>query len=92
MNKPANRDHASVRNFFEQENPPLLADDQRFIYEKEDLITLQPGREHAWLDGSVEWLIRKCHCKLIEVYACLISSGCRCSQLMLYGSTSSVLF
>ncbi len=38
-----------------------------FIYRKEDLVTLRPGREHAWLDSSVKRLLKICNCKPVEV-------------------------
>ena len=57
LNKPTSSEHKSVINFIESYEP-LEAEDERFIYEKEDLITLRPGREHAWLDASVERLLR----------------------------------
>jgi hypothetical protein len=32
--------------------------DDDFIYNKEDLITLRPGRESAWLDAAVEKILK----------------------------------
>lgn len=46
---------------------PLLKADSNFVYRKEDLVTLRPGRESAWLDSSVERLLGLLHCKLIRV-------------------------
>ena len=36
----------------------VLDEDAEFIYQKEDLITLRPGREYAWLDSGVEHALR----------------------------------
>jgi hypothetical protein len=33
-------------------------EDSLFIRQREDLITLRPGREYAWLDSAVETLLR----------------------------------
>ncbi|KAL8644661.1 MAG: hypothetical protein Q9226_007654 [Calogaya cf. arnoldii] len=73
LNKPADRDHLSVQNFLEcgyEDNGkklrPLMEGDDEFIYRKEDLVTLRPGRESAWLDAFVERLLRMIHCKPIQ--------------------------
>ncbi|KAL8683115.1 MAG: hypothetical protein Q9186_000929 [Xanthomendoza sp. 1 TL-2023] len=73
LNKPADRDHLSVQNFLEngyedngQKLRPLMAADSEFIYRKEDLVTLRPGRESAWLDAFVERLLKMIHCKPVQ--------------------------
>jgi len=74
MNKPAARDQQSVQCFLEngslvdgQSIRPLLQGDTEFVYHKEDLITLRPGRESAWLDALVERLLKMFHCRAIQV-------------------------
>ena len=47
----------------------LFKKDMEFIYEKEDLVTLRPGREHAWLDGLLERTLQILSCRLIRVSA-----------------------
>ncbi|KAL9038912.1 MAG: hypothetical protein Q9180_002845 [Flavoplaca navasiana] len=73
LNKPADRDHLSVQNFLEsgyEDNGkslmPLMEGDNEFIYRKEDLITLRPGRESAWLDAFVERVLKLIHCKPVQ--------------------------
>ncbi|RDL32073.1 uncharacterized protein BP5553_09475 [Venustampulla echinocandica] len=56
-NRPPQRDYNSVANFIYHKKPLLQGDDD-FIYRKEDLITLRPGRESAWLDAAVEKLLK----------------------------------
>ena len=56
---------------------PLLGKDGDFVNEKEDLVTLRPGRENAWLDAFVERMLKMCHCRVIEV--CLLVSETRYS-------------
>jgi hypothetical protein len=56
-NRPPQRDYNSVANFVRQKKPLFEGDDD-FIYRKEDLITLRPGRESAWLDAAVEKLLK----------------------------------
>lgn len=56
-NRPPAHDYNSVANFVRYKKPLLQGDDD-FIYCKEDLITLRPGREHAWLDRAVEKFIK----------------------------------
>ena len=71
-NKPPRRDQASVQNFLNMD-PPLLEGDSKFIYEAEDLVTLRPGRENAWLDACVERSLRFFHCLPINV-SCSINN------------------
>lgn len=33
---------------------PVNDDEQQYILWKEDLLTLRPGRDHAWLDWGIE--------------------------------------
>ena len=56
-NRPPERDYNSVANFVRHKKPLMEGDDD-FIYNKEDLITLRPGRESAWLDAAVEKLLK----------------------------------
>ncbi|KAF8853600.1 hypothetical protein BDZ45DRAFT_69975 [Acephala macrosclerotiorum] len=56
-NRPPERDYNSVANFVRHKKPLMQGDDD-FIYNKEDLITLRPGRESAWLDAMVEKLLK----------------------------------
>lgn len=74
MNKPAARDQQSVQRFLEngslvdgQSIRPLLQGDTEFVYHREDLITLRPGRESAWLDALVERMLKVFHCRAIQV-------------------------
>lgn len=74
MNKPASRDYESLLNFMEngyelngESIRPLLKEDSKFLYQKEDLITLRPGRESAWLDASIERVLRMANSSPIRV-------------------------
>ncbi|KAL9118101.1 MAG: hypothetical protein Q9187_005355 [Circinaria calcarea] len=64
-NTPSTRDYTSVVNWLDTE-APLSEADCGFIKEKQDLITLRPGREHAWLDAFVERILKAFHCRLIQ--------------------------
>lgn len=66
MNRPANRDHNSVRNYIINVKPLLKGEDD-FILRREDLVTLRPGRETAWFDAFVERVLRLIHRTPIEV-------------------------
>jgi hypothetical protein len=66
FNKPANDEYQSVENYI-WNNKQIPEEETNFIYHKEDLVTLRPGREHAWLDSSVEKLLKWLNCNLIEV-------------------------
>lgn len=68
FNKPTSDEWHSVENYVWNKKQ-LDEKECRFIYHKEDLVTLRPGREHAWLDSSVEKMLRWLNCDLIEVSA-----------------------
>lgn len=67
MDTPSNRDYQSVLSFMENDGGQLYEEDMGFIYEKEDLVTLRPGREYAWLDGLLERTLKVLRCRLIKV-------------------------
>ncbi|MCJ1265852.1 hypothetical protein MMC22_005733 [Lobaria immixta] len=50
MNRPPERDQDSVRSYIEK-NACLVERESRFAYEKEDLVTLRPGRDHSFVDA-----------------------------------------
>ena len=64
MDRPSVRDYKSVKNYMENKGGHLFEEESDFVYEKEDLITLRPGREYAWLDGILERILQKCRCWL----------------------------
>jgi hypothetical protein len=41
-------------------------EDAEFILQKEDLVTLRPGREYAWLDSAIEKLLNICSGPLVR--------------------------
>ncbi len=67
LERPSNRDYQSVLSFMEYSGGQLFEEDMEFIYEKEDLVTLRPGREYAWLDGLLERTLKVLRCRLIKV-------------------------
>jgi hypothetical protein len=69
LNRPASADYQSVENYIDGYHPQRKLEEQ-WIYCKEDLVTLRPGREHAWLDAGIEHLLRLLHCRLIEYIFC----------------------
>lgn len=69
MGRPSPSAYNSVRNFFKFK-APLCQKDAEWIRCREDLVTLRPGREHAWLDDAVEWLLKVLHCRFIEWAFC----------------------
>jgi hypothetical protein len=70
LNRPAKADYRSVYNFMLEGERPLCEEEEEWIKRREDLITLRPGREHAWLDSSIEHLLRWLRCPLIEFIFC----------------------
>lgn len=53
INRPSESEYRSVRNYLESYKP-LHNTEMDYIQHKEDLITLRPGRDHAWLDRSID--------------------------------------
>ncbi|ERF73070.1 hypothetical protein EPUS_06531 [Endocarpon pusillum Z07020] len=64
-NRPSSGEYKSVENFVNNRHP-LVPTEEEFCYRKDDLITLRPGREHAWLDCSVEKFLRFSRCRTIQ--------------------------
>lgn len=70
LDRPSGRDYRSVLSFMENDGGQLFEEDMAFIYEKEDLITLRPGREYAWLDGVLERTLKLLRCKVTKFFFC----------------------
>ncbi|KAK0516460.1 hypothetical protein JMJ35_001063 [Cladonia borealis] len=66
INPPSDRDYNSVLSFMENDDGQLYEKEMEYIYEKADLVTLRPGREHAWLDGMIENILKICRCGLLR--------------------------
>jgi hypothetical protein len=56
LNKPPTRDYLSVKYYFDMEDP--VCNVESYVFRREDLISLKPGREIAWLDGAIEKLLQ----------------------------------
>ncbi|KAI9653000.1 MAG: hypothetical protein M1821_007753 [Bathelium mastoideum] len=63
LNKPAMGDWRSIVNYIDDVKPQVL-DERSWIRHREDLVTLRPGREHAWLDASIEHILKFLQTKL----------------------------
>jgi hypothetical protein len=68
LNLPAEPDYRSVYSFTADE--PLCEAENEWIQHKEDLVTIRSGREHAWLDSSIERILRCLHCPFVEWIFC----------------------
>ena len=56
-NRPKTNEIGSVYNYL-TDIDPVHVDEQQYILWKEDLLTLRPGRDHAWLDRGIESCLR----------------------------------
>ncbi len=67
LEKPTPRDYRSVLRYMEKDGGQLYEGEMAWIYDKEDLVTLRPGREHAWLDGVLERFLSFCRGRIVRV-------------------------
>ncbi len=67
LGQPSKRDYQSVLNFMENNGGQFFEEESEFIYHKNDLVTLRPGREYAWLDGTIERILQTFRCKILAV-------------------------
>ncbi|KAL8840065.1 MAG: hypothetical protein Q9176_004087 [Flavoplaca citrina] len=77
LEKPAARDYRSVLHFMENDGGAMYEREMSWIYDKEDLVSLRPGREHAWLDGMLERLLKVCRCGLVRYIFCTPETNAR---------------
>jgi len=85
FNKPPSQDYLSVKSYFEDEAPVSTV--ESYIYYKEDIVTLKPGREIAWLDDFLARVLRKFACRLTRVR--LLPTQNYPSKLLIYPSIYS---
>lgn len=52
-NRPTSAEVSSVENYL-RNTKPLAKSEQEYIQHREDLVTLRPGRDHAFLDCFIE--------------------------------------
>jgi len=45
---------------------PVHETESQFLLCKEDLITLRPGRENAWLDRCIEKVLKPLDCRAVK--------------------------
>lgn len=51
------------------ENHTKIVEGERsFAYQKEDLVTLRPGRDYSYVDAFVEETLKALHCRPLQVY------------------------
>ena len=70
FSRPTSKDYCNVRHFIsnrENECTGVNSRESTWINHKYDLVTIRPGRDHAWLDSTIEAVLKKMHCNLIEV-------------------------
>ncbi|KAL8992324.1 MAG: hypothetical protein Q9169_007191 [Polycauliona sp. 2 TL-2023] len=67
LDKPSAREYRSVLNYMENDGGALFEQENAWIYDKGDLVSLRPGREHGWLDRMLERLLLLCQCRLVRV-------------------------
>jgi len=65
FNRAPARDYKRASRYFNMTDP--LCNKESYIYRKEDIISLKPGRENAWLDAIVEKVLQRISCPLIRV-------------------------
>lgn len=68
-NRPSASEYRNVCRYISQ-NKPLVRQELEYIWHKEDLVTLRPGRDHAWLDRSIEHFLRLQPFGFIKVCKC----------------------
>jgi hypothetical protein len=69
LNRPALSDYRSVLNYMDARKP-IVENERSWINWKEDLITLRPGRENAWLDAGIEHILKRLDCVPVRRLFC----------------------
>lgn len=66
MRHPTASEYRSLRNYCDWERQ-ISERDEEWVYCREDMVTLRPGRDHAWLDRAIETVLRLFNWKLMKV-------------------------
>ncbi|KAG4027176.1 hypothetical protein MFRU_032g00420 [Monilinia fructicola] len=69
FDRPMTGDHLRLKDYFDRK-APLCTDEQEWILQKEDLITLKPSRDNTWLDTVVEKIPQNFPCRLTRYIFC----------------------
>ncbi|KAH7050181.1 hypothetical protein B0J12DRAFT_89133 [Macrophomina phaseolina] len=69
MHRPTSSEYRSLRSYCDY-SANLSELDEEWVHCKEDLITLRPGREHAWLDRAIEEALRRLPRRIVRGAFC----------------------
>lgn len=75
FHKPGDDEQISVSNYLTI-HKPVKEHEREYAQHKEDLVTLRPGREHAWLDRSIEKTLQAMQKPLPFVHVCISQTYC----------------
>ncbi|KAL9599067.1 MAG: hypothetical protein Q9219_004101 [cf. Caloplaca sp. 3 TL-2023] len=67
LKKPSPRDYRSVLRYMVKDNCQLFEEESAWILDMDDLVTLQPGREYAWLDKILERVLSYFGGRIVKV-------------------------
>lgn len=67
LNAPSKRNYKGVLHFMENDGGQLFEQESEFIYHRQDLVTLRPDRDYAWLDGKIERALQILRCQVVQV-------------------------
>jgi len=73
FSRPPKRDYTSVKSYFDENGPVVY--NEGYIYLKEDIITIKPGREKALLDVIILELLKMLNCRLTRVRVSSLPRG-----------------
>lgn len=74
MNRPGAGEYESVIHYLDG-TQTLPEKQSSYIRWREDLVTLRPGREHAWLDRAIEKSLKFTRCRPIDVSRSFLAGG-----------------
>lgn len=69
LRRPTSSEYESLRNYCDYD-ANFTELEEEWTHCKEDMVTLRPGREHAWLDRVIEYVLGAFQCPLIRYMFC----------------------
>lgn len=70
IRRPSTSEYESLRYYCKHNGQDMDGLEIGWTRHKEDLVTLRPGREHAWLDRVLEKLLKKTRSKIARRIFC----------------------
>ncbi|OMP87786.1 hypothetical protein BK809_0007876 [Diplodia seriata] len=90
MQRPSTSEYRNLRHYFGNNADEIDSLEDDWSLHQEDIVTLRPGREHAWLDVVLEKLLQSTRSKVIRSIFCSQEKSSKSTGPIVYYTRSRI--